>query len=67
MTVEIALLIVVAAGFMCYLVWKWQEAVVDMADPPYQEPVKTLKPGAEELDTHLNPKATWPFPSGEKP
>jgi hypothetical protein len=41
MTLETILIIVVAAGFCCYLVYRWQEAAVDMAVPPYQEPVKT--------------------------
>jgi len=75
MTVEIALFICVMAAFACYLVWKWQIAAV----PPYQEPVKyeqdegaltesqlnqikdTIEP------TAINPKAAWPFPSGDKP
>ena len=61
MTLELALAIVVAAAFACYLVWQWQKSAVDLAPPPYQEPVKT------ESDTPLNPKAAWPFPSGEKP
>ena len=63
MTVELALAIVVAAAFACYLVWQWQESAVDMADPPYQPPVADKT----ELDTPLNPKAAWPFPSGDKP
>ena len=65
MTVEIALAIVVAAAFCCYLVWKWQEAAVDMAVPPYQEPVKQE---AEEPEPKpLNPQAAWPFPTNTKP
>ena len=65
MTLELALAIVVAAAFACYLVWQWQESAVDsdMAPPPYQSPVADKA----ELDTPLNPKATWPFPSGDKP
>lgn len=60
MTIEIALFIWVLAAYACYLVWKWQEAV--MAPPPYQEPVvDKLEP------TALNPQAAWPFPSGSKP
>ncbi len=62
MTVEIALAIVVAAAFCCYLVWKWQEAAVDMAVPPYQEPVVDATPVAKE-----DIQAAWPFPSGPKP
>lgn len=83
MTLEVALAIVVAAGFCCYLVYRWQEAVVDMAVPPYQEPVKCNQDcnqgrdcdcfqrscdlTVEEFDTQLNPKATWPFPTSTKP
>ena len=63
MNIETALAIVVAAGFACYLVYRWQEAVVDMADPPYQAPVADNT----ESDTPLNPKAAWPFPSQDKP
>lgn len=64
MTVEIALAIVVAAGFACYLVWKWQEAAVDnMADPPYQKPVED----AADTPTIATTKAAWPFPHGDKP
>ena len=63
MTVELALAIVVAAAFACYLVWQWQESAVGMADPPYQPPVE---PETPKLDTTLNPKAAWPFPT-EKP
>jgi len=64
MMLETALAIVVGAAWACYLVWKWQEAVVDLAVPPYQAPVEATK---AELDTELNPKAAWPFPSGDKP
>jgi hypothetical protein len=68
MTIETALAIVVGASWGCYLVWKWQEAVVDLADPPYQAPVEAAKAEVKaELDTQLNPKAAWPFPSGDKP
>lgn len=65
MTVEIALAIVVAAAFCCYLVWKWQEAAVDnMAPEPYPVPEKlpTL-----EVETELKAQAAWPFPVGKKP
>ena len=65
MNIETALAIVVGASWACYLVWKWQEAVVDLADPPYQAPVKTE--AVEVEPTPLNPKAAWPFPSGDKP
>ena len=75
MTIETAIIICIATAFACYLVYRWQLAAV----PPYQEPVKyeqddvaltsaqieqikdSLKP------TAINPKAAWPFPSGDKP
>lgn len=65
MTIEALLIIVVFAAFCCYLVYRWQESAVDggMAPPPYQPPVTDKA----ELDTQLNPKAAWPFPSGSKP
>jgi hypothetical protein len=40
MTIEIAIILCAVAGIGCYLVYRWQTAVVDMAIPPYQEPVK---------------------------
>ena len=40
MTVEALLIIIGFCLFACFLVFKWQESVVDMAVPPYQEPVK---------------------------
>jgi hypothetical protein len=55
MTVEIALFICVLAGYACYLVWKWQEAV--MAPPPYQEPVEETPIAKEDI------QAAWPFPT----
>jgi hypothetical protein len=42
MTVETVLVILVGAAFACYLVFRWQEAAVDMAVPPYQPPVKSV-------------------------
>lgn len=65
MQLETALAIVVGAAWACYLVWKWQEAA--MAPPPYQPPVQPVETEKTELDTQLNPKAAWPFPSGDKP
>jgi hypothetical protein len=62
MTIETALLILVGAAFACYLVYRWQEATVDMADPPYQEPVKPEAPVAKE-----DVQATWPFPHSRRP
>ena len=63
MTAETIAVIIVAAIFCCFLVYRWQEAVVDMAVPPYQPPVE---PETPKLETQLNPKAAWPFPT-EKP
>jgi hypothetical protein len=40
MTVEALLIIIGFCLFACYLVYRWQESVIDMAVPPYQEPVK---------------------------
>jgi hypothetical protein len=77
MTLETIIVIAVAAAFACYLVYRWQKAVVDMAIPPYQEPVKpnmveqwvaATKQTEETLEpTALNPQAVWPFPTGSKP
>ena len=39
MTIEVLLIIIGFCLFACYLVFKWQESVVDMAIPPYQEPI----------------------------
>jgi hypothetical protein len=39
MTVELALAIVVASAFCCYLVWQWQGAAI----PPYQAPLKSVE------------------------
>jgi hypothetical protein len=62
MTIEIAIILCAVAAIACYLVYRWQTAVVDMAIPPYQEPVEdVVEP------TALNPQATWPFPHGDKP
>ena len=83
MTLETVIAIIVGAGFACYLVYRWQESVVDMADPPYQPPVKcnqdcnqgrdcdcfqqSCDMSVSEFDSKLKPNATWPFPSGPKP
>lgn len=66
MTAETIAVIIVAAIFCCFLVYRWQEAMVDMADPPYQKPVEDAADNVVKT-TQLNPKAAWPFPSGEKP
>jgi len=66
MTIEIAIALVVGAAFCGYLVYKWQTAVVDMAIPPYQEPVEDVVEDVVE-PTPINPQAAWPFPQGPKP
>ena len=58
MTIETLLIIIGFCVFACYLVYKWQEAAVDFADPPYQEPVKETPVAKEEI------QAVWPFPVG---
>jgi hypothetical protein len=40
MTIEVLLIIIAVAIIACYLVFRWQDAVIDTAIPPYQEPVK---------------------------
>lgn len=79
MTVEVLLFIIGLCLFCIYFVYKWQESVVDMAIPPYQEPVtpeadmatQWVAVNKESLDklepTPLNPQAAWPFPHGSKP
>ena len=67
MTIETALAIVVGAAWACYLVWKWQEAIVDPAIPPYQEPVKPDMVDEWKAINEAKLQATWPFPSGDKP
>jgi hypothetical protein len=67
MTLEILAIIIVFCLFCCYLVYRWQEAAVDMAIPPYQEPIKP-EPEVEAVEpTPINPQAVWPFPGGPKP
>ena len=72
MTVETTLIIIGFCLFACYLVFEWQKAAI----PPYQEPVgypqdegALTESQLEQItaDTVLNPKAAWPFPSGDKP
>jgi hypothetical protein len=79
MTIEVLLIIIAVAIIGCYLVFRWQDAVIDTAIPPYQEPVKyeqddgaltpaQLKQIKDTVEpTPLNPKAAWPFPHGDKP
>jgi len=75
MTVEALLCILALCVFCCYFVFEYQRAAI----PPYQEPVKyeqddgpltksQLNQIKDSLEpTPLNPKAAWPFPSGDKP
>lgn len=75
MTIEIAIILFVAAAFCCYLVYRWQEAAVDSAIPPAPEPYPVPKTDMadqwvavnKEAATELNPQAAWPFPHGDKP
>jgi hypothetical protein len=62
MTIETTIILCVAAAFACYLVYRWQKAVVDMAPPPYQEPVKTEPVVKESLDNIDN----WNAKIGDK-
>lgn len=75
MTIEITLIILGLALAACYIVLEYQK----LAKPPYQEPVgykqddgaltssqlEQIKDTVEP--TPINPKAAWPFPSGDKP
>ena len=77
MTLETIIVIAIAAAFCCYLVYRWQTAVVDSAVPPAPEPYPVPKPDMAEQwvaatsaklePTVINPKAAWPFPHGDKP
>jgi hypothetical protein len=40
MTIEVLLIIIAVAIIACYLVFRWQDSVINTAIPPYQEPVK---------------------------
>ena len=71
MTVETTLIIVGFCLFCCWLVYRWQEAVVDKAIPPAPEPYPVPMDMAEQWvaatqaepePTPLNPQAAWPFP-----
>jgi hypothetical protein len=65
MTIETAIILCVAAAFACYLVYRWQSAVVDSVIPPAPEPYPV--PLDEPEPTPLNPQAAWPFPTSQKP
>jgi hypothetical protein len=75
MTIETTLIIIAFCLAICYVVFEYQK----LAIPPYQKPVEypqddgaltpdqitQIKDSVEP--TPLNPKAAWPFPSGDKP
>lgn len=65
MILETAIAVAVGAAFACYLVYRWQEAVVDSAIPPAPEPYPV--PEAASEPKPLNPQAAWPFPTNTKP
>jgi hypothetical protein len=75
MTIEVLLIIIAVAIIACYLVFRWQDAVIDTAIPPYQEPVKpdmaeqwvAAATSVKLEPTPINPQAAWPFPHGDKP
>jgi hypothetical protein len=74
MTIEVLLIIIAVAIIACYLVFRWQDSVINTAIPPYQEPVKPdmaeqwVAATSVKLEpTPVNPQATWPFPHGGKP
>jgi len=65
MTLGALLFIVGLCVFACYLVYRWQSAVVDSVIPPAPEPYPV--PLDEPEPTPLNPQAAWPFPTSQKP
>ena len=65
MTIETLVIIIVFCLFCCYLVYRWQSAVVDSVIPPAPEPYPV--PLDEPEPTPLNPQAAWPFPTSQKP
>jgi hypothetical protein len=75
MTIEVLLIIIAVAIIACYLVFRWQDSVINTAIPPYQEPVKpdmaeqwvAAATSVKLEPTAINPQATWPFPHGDKP
>ena len=80
MTVEALLFIIGLCLLCCYFVFEYQRAAIPPYQEPLKctgdcgqgryctctQP-SVLQEAAAELDTPLNPKATWPFPSGSKP
>jgi hypothetical protein len=75
MTIEVLLIIIAVAIIACYLVFRWQDSVINTAIPPYQEPVKpdmaeqwvAAATSVKLEPTAINPQAAWPFPHGGKP
>lgn len=65
MNLESLLALILLVAFCCYLVYRWQQAVVDRVIPPAPEPYPV--PHEELASTPLNPQAAWPFPQGRKP
>ena len=66
MTAETIAVIIVAAIFCCFLVYRWQEAAVDGGIAPEPYPVPEKLPTLE-VETQLKAQAAWPFPVGKKP
>jgi hypothetical protein len=64
MTLGALLFIVGLCVFACYLVYRWQESVVDRVIPPAPEPYPV--PLDEPEPVQLNP-VNWPFPTSQKP
>lgn len=72
MTIEALLALILLLVFCCWLVYKWQRAVVDQvldtpAPEPYPKPdMATQWVAATQADksepTPINPQAAWPFP-----
>ena len=65
MTLETLVIIIVFCLFFCYVVYRWQSAVVDSVIPPAPEPYPVTLDEPEP--TPLNPQAAWPFPTSQKP
>lgn len=72
MNLESLLALILLVVFCCYLVYRWQQAVVDRAIPPAPEPYPVPMDMTEQWvaatqadkgePTLINPQAAWPFP-----
>lgn len=71
MNLESLLALILLLVFCCYIVYRWQEAVVDKAIPPAPEPYPVPMDMVEQWvqatqsepePTPINPQAAWPFP-----